>query len=186
MSEEYFRQAVAKDPNYAPAYAGIADINAAPPYMGLVSPNDAIPKAKAAVQKALALDDSLPLALFIDGITKMGYDWDMRAAEAAFSRAIEVGPNEARGYSGLGYTLAVQGRLVEGLKQSLRGAELEPLTPIWAANAGMIYRWMRNEAGSDRRDTEIARSRAALSARPPRAWPSARGGWTTARGCSGV
>ena len=148
MSEEYFRQAVAKDPNYAPAYAGIADINAAPPYMGLVSPNDAIPKAKAAVQKALALDDSLPLALFIDGITKMGYDWDMRAAEAAFSRAIEVGPNDARGYSGLGYTLAVQGRLVEGLKQSLRGAELEPLTPIWTANAGMIYRWMRNEAGA--------------------------------------
>ena len=49
MSEEYFRQAVAKDPNYAPAYAGIADINAAPPYMGLVSPSDAIPKAKAAV-----------------------------------------------------------------------------------------------------------------------------------------
>ena len=116
--------------------------------MGLVSPNDAIPKAKAAVQKALALDDSLPLALFIDGITKMGYDWDMRAAEAAFSRAIEVGPNNARGYSGLGYTLAVQGRLVEGLKQSLRGAELEPLTPIWTANAGIIYRWMRNKAGA--------------------------------------
>ena len=79
----------------------------------------------------------------------MGYDWDMRAAEAAFSRAIEVGPNGfARGYSGLGYTLAVQGRLVEGLKQSLRGAELEPLTPIWTANTGMIYRWMRNEAGA--------------------------------------
>jgi serine/threonine protein kinase/Flp pilus assembly protein TadD len=148
MSGEYFRQAAAKDPSYAPAYAGIADINAAPPYMGLVSPNEAIPRAKAAVQKALALDDSLPLALFIDGITKMGYDWDLRAAEAAFTRAIEVGPNDARGYSGLGYTLAVQGRLAEGLKHSLRGAELEPLTPIWTANAGLIYRWMRNEEGA--------------------------------------
>ena len=63
-------------------------------------------------------------------LQKMGYDWDMRAAEAAFSRAIEVGPNDARGYSGLGYTLAVQGRLVEGLKQSLRGAELEPFIPL--------------------------------------------------------
>jgi Tfp pilus assembly protein PilF len=147
-AEDYFRQALLRDPNYAPAYAGIADIMASPPYMGLVSPRDAIPKAKAAVQKALALDESLPLAWFIDGITRMAYDWDMPAAEKAFKRAIDVGPGDARGYSGLGYVLGVQGRLAEALKQAQRAAELEPLTPLWTANAGLIHRWMRNDNGA--------------------------------------
>jgi serine/threonine protein kinase/Flp pilus assembly protein TadD len=147
-SGEYFHQALAKDPNYAPAYAGIADINAAPPYMGLVSPRVAIPKAKEAAQKALALDESLVLALFIDGIAKLGYDWNMRAAEQSFRRAIEAGPNDARGHSGLGYALAAQGRLPEGLKHAVLAAELEPLVPVWTANAGLIHRWMRNVEGA--------------------------------------
>jgi len=147
-SGEYFHQALAKDPNYAPAYAGIADINAAPPYLGLVSPRVAIPKAKEAAQKALALDDSLVLALFIDGIAKMGYDWNMAAAEETFRRAIDAGPNDARGHSGLGYTLAAQGRLAEGLKHAVLAAGLEPLVPVWTANAGLIHRWMRNVEGA--------------------------------------
>ncbi len=148
MADEYFRQALAKDPTYAPAYAGIADILVSPPYMGLVSPREVMPKANAAVQKALALDESVPLAWFIAGIIRMVYDWNQIAAEEAFKRAIDVGPGNARGYSGLGYTLAVQGRLADGLKQALRATELEPLTPIWSANAGLIYRWMRNDEGA--------------------------------------
>jgi non-specific serine/threonine protein kinase len=147
-AEEYFRQALARDPAYAPAYAGIAEIMASPPYMGLVSPREAVPKAKAAAERALALDDSIPLAWFIHGIAKMAYDWDMSGAEAAFTRAIEVGPGDARGYSGLGYALGVQGRLTEGLKHVLRAAELEPLTPLWTANAALVYRWMRNDEGA--------------------------------------
>ena len=148
MAEEYFEQALARDADYAPAYAGIADIWAAPPYMGLVSPRDAIPKAKTAVEKALALDDALPLAWFISGITKMGYDWDAKGSEAAFRRAIEAGPGDARGYSGLGYTLAAQGRLADGLTHALRAVELDSSTPIWTANAGLICRWMRNHQGA--------------------------------------
>ena len=148
MAEGYFEKALARDADYAPAYAGIADIWAAPPYMGLVSPRDVIPKAKTAVEKALALDDALPLAWFIAGITKMGYDWDAKGSEAAFKRAIDAGPGNARGYSGLGYTFAVQGRLADGLKQALRAVELDPSTPIWRANAGLICRWMRNHEGA--------------------------------------
>ena len=144
-AEEYFRQAVARDPAYAPAYAGIADIYASPPYVGLASPRDTIPKCKEAVQKALALDESLPLAWFLRGISQMVYDWDMSGAEGSFKRTIEVGPGDARGYSGLGYALAVQGRLAEALVPGLRAVELEPSTPMWAANAGMFYRWMKND-----------------------------------------
>ena len=147
-AEEYFRQALARDPAYAPAYAGIADIYASPPYVGLASPRDTIPKCKEAVQKALALDESLPLAWFLHGISQMVYDWDMSGAEGSFKRAIEVGPGEPRGYSGLGYALAVQGRLEEGLAQGLRAVELDPSTPMWAANAGMFYRWMKNDDGA--------------------------------------
>jgi TolB-like protein/Tfp pilus assembly protein PilF len=144
-AHDYFRQALDKDPTYAPAYAGIADMFASPPYMGFISPREAIPKAKAAVQTALELDDSVPHSWFIAGITRMVYDWDMRAAEDAFRRAIDVGPGAARGYSGLGYVLGVLGYFADAAKQALRAVELEPLTPIWAANAGLILRWMRDD-----------------------------------------
>jgi serine/threonine protein kinase/tetratricopeptide (TPR) repeat protein len=144
MADGYFRQALDKDPAFAPAYAGIADLCASPPYMGLVSPRDAIPKAKAAVQQALSLDDSVPLAWFIDGVTKMVYDWDQPAAERAFRRAIEVGPGDARGYSGLGYSLALQGRFAEGIEHAARAVEIDPRTSIWSANAATIHRWMGN------------------------------------------
>ena len=148
VSEDFFQQALAREPDYAPAHAGIADIWAAPPYMGLISPMVAIPKAKAAVQKALALDDSLPLAWFIAGITRMGFDWEARSAEDAFRHAIDVGPGDARGYSGLGYALASQGRLADGLTQALRATALDPSTPIWSANLGMVHRWMKNNDGA--------------------------------------
>ena len=142
QAEEYFRHALVKDPGYAPAYTGIADMFASPPYMGYVSPRDVFPKAKAAIQTALELDSTFPHAWFLAGIASMVYDWDMRAAEEAFRRAIEVGPGAARGYSGLGYVLGVQGRFAEAVAQAQRAVALEPLTPIWAANAALIYRWM--------------------------------------------
>ena len=141
-ADEHFRDALSKDPTFAPAWAGIADILISPPYMGLVSPKAVFPKAKAVVRKALELDESLPLAWFLDGMVKTVYDWDFAAAEEGFRRAIEVGPGDARGYTGLGYVLAVQGQFADALKASLRAAELEPLTPMWTHNAGMIYRWM--------------------------------------------
>ena len=141
-AEEYFREALSKDPTFAPAWAGIADILASPPYMGLVAPRQVFPKAKAAVQKALELDDSLPLAWFIAGIAKMVYDWDFSGAEEAFRRAVDVGPGDARGYTGLCYVLAIQRRFAEGAAAGLRAAELEPLTPMWTHNLGMLYRWM--------------------------------------------
>lgn len=143
-AEDYFRRALDRDPTFAPAYAGIADILVSPPYMGFVSPRNVFPKAKAAIQQSLALNDSVPLTWFIAGIASMVYDWDMQAAENAFRRAIDVGPGDARGYSGLGYTLGLQGRMQEAEEQARRAIELEPLTPIWTANAGLLYRWMRD------------------------------------------
>ncbi len=144
-AQEFFRLAIEKDPTYAPAHAGLADIFAAPTYIGFVPPKEGMPKAKEAIRKALALDDCVPLAWFLDGITKMLYDWDIRGAEEAFKRAIEVAPEDPRGYNGLGLTLAVQGRLDEGLKQAQHSVMLDPIMHINIHNAAQICLWMRKD-----------------------------------------
>ncbi len=144
-AQEFFRLAIEKDPTYAPAHAGLADIFAAPTYIGFVPPKEGMPKAKEAIRKALALDDCVPLSWFLDGITKMLFDWDIRGAEEAFKRAIEVAPEDPRGYNGLGLTLAVQGRLDEGLKQAQHSVMLDPIMHINIHNAAQICLWMRKD-----------------------------------------
>jgi TolB-like protein/DNA-binding winged helix-turn-helix (wHTH) protein len=96
-SIEYYEQAIAQDPNYAPAYAGLADVYAllgSSPNDAL-PPNEAMPKAKAAARKALQLDDGLAEAHASLAYVSMVYDWDWSAAEKEFHRAIDLNPNYA-------------------------------------------------------------------------------------------
>jgi Tfp pilus assembly protein PilF len=91
----YFEQAIAKDPGYALAYAGLADS-----YSGLggdwlsLPPSDSFPKAKAAAMKALELDDTLAEAHAALAYATL-FDWDWLSAEREFKRAIELNPNSA-------------------------------------------------------------------------------------------
>ena len=90
-----FEEAIDLDPNYALAYTGVADCYAMLgfyPY-GVLKPRDAYPRAKAAAQKALALDASLGDAHASIGLCAFLYDWDWQAAELAFRRSIELAPN---------------------------------------------------------------------------------------------
>ena len=89
---EYFERALALDPNYAPAYAGIADYHVSVASWGLEAPTEAWPKAKDAVKKALAADDSLAEAHASLGIIRMWYEWNWKEAEREFLRAIELKP----------------------------------------------------------------------------------------------
>jgi serine/threonine protein kinase/DNA-binding winged helix-turn-helix (wHTH) protein/tetratricopeptide (TPR) repeat protein len=145
-AEELFRRAIEEDPACAPAYAGLADCLSAPRYLGLVPPLEAAPKVKQTVETALALDDSLPLAWYVLGISRLLYEWDWIGAEEAFRRAVEVGPDDARGHVGLGYTFAVQGRLIAGLEEMTKATRLDPLSPLWTYGAAMIYHWMGRNA----------------------------------------
>jgi len=92
---QFFQQAIHADPNYALAYAGLADSYALLDDWGETAPRDSFPKAREAAEKAIALDDSLAEAHVSLAIVREAYDWDWAAAEQEFKRAIEDAPTPA-------------------------------------------------------------------------------------------
>jgi TolB-like protein/DNA-binding winged helix-turn-helix (wHTH) protein len=128
-SIEYYEQAIAQDPNYAPAYAGLADAYAllgSSPNDAL-PPNEAMPKAKAAAQKALQLDDGLAEAHASLAYVSMVYDWDWSTAEKEFHRAIDLNPNYATAHEWYAELLAARGRESEALEEMKRARDADPL-----------------------------------------------------------
>jgi len=131
---EYFEQAVNKDPNYALAYTGLADI----PYGQEVPPKDAAQKKKSAAIKALQIDDRLAEAhTSLANILFQNY-WDWPAAEKEFKRAIALNPGYATNHHWYAQFLAAMGRHQESLEESKLAQELDPFSLI--INAGWAYR----------------------------------------------
>jgi eukaryotic-like serine/threonine-protein kinase len=123
---EYSNQALAADPNFALAYVEVA---AAYGFFGansLLDPKEADEKAKAAVQKALELDETLAEAHLELGQIKRN-DWEWAGSESEFKRALELSPNLARAHYGYALYLSVLGRQGEALIQIKRAQELDPL-----------------------------------------------------------
>ena len=126
---EYFQQAIAKNPTYALAYAGLADCYTMLANFGFVPPNKAYPKAKEAALKALETDDSVAEAHTSLGFIKMAYDWDWTGGEREFQRAIELNPSSVTAHQLYGLALAAEGRFEEAIKELKRALELDPLSP---------------------------------------------------------
>jgi TolB-like protein/Tfp pilus assembly protein PilF len=141
---EYFNQAIAKDPNYALAYSGLADSYLLLPLYGAAAPKDSIPQAKAAVKKALELDDTLAEAHASSGRILSGFDFDSTKAIAEFERAIELNPNYATAHHwfGAGPLLAL-GRFDKSIVEAKRSIELDPLSMINNADFGNDYYYAR-------------------------------------------
>src|SRR5256884_3204873 len=95
---DYFNQAIAKDPNYALAYAGLADSYTLLSVFSAASPQDSIPQASVAAKKALELDNTIAEAHASSGRILSGYDYDFERAIAEFERAIQLNPNYATSY----------------------------------------------------------------------------------------
>jgi len=132
----YFQAAIDKDPNYAAAYAGLADTYLLLGGYYFHSQNETIPKARIAVQKALQLED-LAEAHTTLGLIAENYDWDWQTAEKEFRRAIELNPNYSTAHHWYGEAfLALTGRFDEALAEMNRAAELDPLSPIISADVG--------------------------------------------------
>ena len=127
---EFFQQAIAKDPNYALAYSGLADSYSLLATYGIVAPKETIPKAKDAVQKALKIDETLAEAHASLGYIEAIYDWDWSGAEKEFQRAIALEPVYATARLWHGDTLAQMGRPVEAIGEFKRAVELDPLSLI--------------------------------------------------------
>jgi TolB-like protein/DNA-binding winged helix-turn-helix (wHTH) protein/Flp pilus assembly protein TadD len=138
---EYFQQAINTDPNYALPYAGLADSYALLDDWGETAPRDSFPKARAAAQKAIALDDSLAEAHVSLAMVREAYDWDWAGAEQEFKRAIELNPNYATAHQWYGLYLAGLGRFSEAEAEVRRAQKLDPLSPIVNMALPEVFTW---------------------------------------------
>ena len=127
----YFQEAIAKDPNYALAYAGLADCHVLlPAYSGLGSyPRDELPKALAAARKAVELDGALAEA-HTSLARVLASTLQLPAAEAEFKRALELNDEYATAHQWFGECLQSQGKLQEALAELERARELDPLSLV--------------------------------------------------------
>ena len=138
---QYFQQAIDLDSNYALAYAGLADCYSLLDDWGKAPPRDSFPKARAAAEKAIDLDDSLAEAHVSLAMVRGSYDWDWVGSEQEFKRAIELNPNYATAHQWYGETLASLGRFAEAEREVKRARELDPLSPIVNMAVAEVYSW---------------------------------------------
>jgi TolB-like protein/Flp pilus assembly protein TadD len=141
----FFQQAVARDPRYALAYAGLADSYFALAYSAeVLPPREAVPRARAAVQQALALEEALAEAHATLGAIKLFYDWDWAGAQSEFKRAIALQPGYATAHHWYGLCLGWMGRMPEATAELTRAQELDPLSLIISANVAWTYSLARD------------------------------------------
>ena len=124
----YFDRAIAKDPGYALAFAGLADAYHALPELTTVPIGEALPKARTAALKALELDDSLAEAHSALATVKEDYDWDWVGAEQQYRRAIELNPGDSTTRVFYSNLLLELGRLPEALSEARTAQVLDPLS----------------------------------------------------------
>jgi TolB-like protein/Flp pilus assembly protein TadD len=159
-AEQYFDAALAKDPDYAQAWAGLGRVWTGRQQMGFVPPSEAAPKAKAAALKALAADETAWEAhRLLAGIVTWT-DWDWPAAERAWNKVLALNPNDGDTLAAHSHFLMHMGRWNEALREAGRAADLDPFNPkVLGFQAQVLM-------GARRYDEAIAAARAAQSVQP--------------------
>jgi serine/threonine-protein kinase len=141
---QHFQGAIDKDPNYALAYAGLADAYALLTLWGGEGPRATVPKAKAAARKALDLDETLAEAHHSLGVILALYDSDFVRSRKEFERAIELNPNFAAAHHQLAnLNLVKTGEFDRAIAEGSLAVELDPLSPIINADHGRNLLWAR-------------------------------------------
>jgi TolB-like protein/Flp pilus assembly protein TadD len=142
---DYFQRAADTDPNYALAYAGLADAYAfLASSTGGMPPRDTYPKAKAAALKALEIDDALAEAHTSLGFFYLMYDWNFTEAERAFKRAIKLNPGYANAHDGYGFLLKATARNEEAISASRQAQKLDPLSLFTNVSLSWAYYFARD------------------------------------------
>jgi TolB-like protein/DNA-binding winged helix-turn-helix (wHTH) protein/Tfp pilus assembly protein PilF len=158
-ARDLFQRAIAKDPTYAAAYAGLAEAEMFSPAPD-VSPYESLLKARAPAEKALALDPDLAEARVAQGLVKMFLDHDFSAAERELRRAIELQPGAAEPRHRYAQLLAALGRFEEALREARLSTELDPFSTLVIADYGRVFYFAR------RYDQAIAQYQRARSLDP--------------------
>jgi tetratricopeptide (TPR) repeat protein len=156
---ESYEQAIKLDPNFAIAHARIAEAYNQMSNYPYASPREAFPKAKAAAERAIAIDPTLSEAHTAMGNTLTSFDWNWTAAEESFKRALELDPNSATAHYRYAteYLISV-GRTKEAVAEVERALEIEPLDPNMVANLGRVYLY------DGQRDRALAHAKRAYEA----------------------
>jgi TolB-like protein/Flp pilus assembly protein TadD len=138
-----YQQAINLDPDYAKAHEGLARtytmVGGAGP-LHLLPPREAYPLAKAAITKALELDDRLPEAHTTLGVVRSGFEWDCAGAERAFKRALELNPNDPDSHLWYAWHLwFVTDRFDEAISCLRTASALDPLAPLHQSSIGLVH-----------------------------------------------
>ncbi len=152
-----FSAAVARSPGYARAYAGLGDAYAVLAFYDYVAPRDAFPRARAAAERAIALDSTLAAPHATLGYVDLYFDWRFERAESEFERSIALDPTYSVAHQWYGNLLTSRGRFAEAEREMRLAQELDPLSLI--ANAALG--WIHLHAG--RYDEAIAQCRRTLA-----------------------
>ncbi|MEW6128953.1 MAG: protein kinase [Acidobacteriota bacterium] len=143
-SIEHFNKAIDIDPNYALAYAGLADAYNIIASYSSSPPSEAFPKARSAATRALALDEALAEAHTSLAFVKLGYDWDWAAAEREFRTAIALNPGYATAHLWYALYLVALQRHDEALVEMQKAQEIDPMSLPIKANLGWLLYMSRD------------------------------------------
>ncbi len=157
---DYFNQAIAKDSNYALAYAGLADAFAMYPDYGVEAPADAYPRAKSAAMKALELDNTLGQPHAALGLVYANFEHDFAKSIGEFERAAQLDPNYATAHQWINTGLEPTGQFDRSIAETKHAIELDPLSLI--INADLAYSYFN----ARRFDDALAQSQKTLEIDP--------------------
>ena len=141
----FYQQAIDLDPDYAPAYFGLAEANRSLAITSDVPSKDSLPQATAAARKALEIDDSLAEGHASLSFSLIWYEWDWVAAEREAKRAIALNPNSAYSHFALAQVLSDLGRHDEAIAEGARAVELDPVFFLFSAIEGMFLHHARRD-----------------------------------------
>ena len=141
---EHFQQALEIDPNYALAHAGLADCYIRLNEYGGPMVQEAVPKARAAVTKALTIDDTLAEAHATLGFIKFRHDWDLAGADVEFKRSLQLDPNYSEAHQWYAFYLLAVGRQAEGDAEMKQAQGLDPLSVSFNSNLA-LYQFFRHQ-----------------------------------------
>jgi eukaryotic-like serine/threonine-protein kinase len=157
-SIELYQEAIAKDPKFALAYAGISDAYSILARLGLARPAEAYPKAKEAAEKALQIDDTLAEGYIALAFIKYSYDWNWLDAEIDFNWAIGLNPNYATAYQYYGTLLENLGRFDEAMTKFEKARELDPSSLAIKMSIASLYYYTRQYDRSIKEWREIQKT----------------------------
>jgi TolB-like protein/Tfp pilus assembly protein PilF len=140
---EYFQKALDLDPSYASAYVGLADCYPLLSLYGAFTPQKAYPKAKAAAEEALKIDDGLTEAYNSLAVVKLFYEWDWSGSESAFRQAIQLNPGYPDAHQRYGMLLTAMERFDEAGAQFEWALEIDPLSLITITISGYRFYYSR-------------------------------------------